>query len=465
MCPNCGTRLEKKGKKKRKLPTRGGQEVELEREYGVCPKCGQGIFPLDEELELLPGALTPHGHECLVRLASWMPFQKAVEMLEDFMGIRVSRIVSQRYTEEAGAAYEQMQNEEVERLEKEAPRAKPDADKIQISADGAMVPLLQGVWAEVKTLVIGAVQPEVVERGEKVVHTENLSYFSRKTTAQEFQRLALVETHRPGVENAKAVAAIMDGADWEQGFTDYRCPRAVRILDFAHAAEHVNNIGESLLGEHTPESQAWLKERLHCLKHGGPEKLMLEFQGLQRQYPQVQDISGNLAYLEKRKDQIQYPQFQADGWPIGSGMVESGNKLVVEARLKGSGMHWAEDHVNPMLALRNIICSDHWKEEWPKIENRLRQQARQRRENLHLSRITVSPPSIPKGRVPNLDAALISSLSAQIEQKDDSKKPKKNPWRNFKCGKALYQRSVSPNIYVTPHFEMRNAIDLKLGYN
>jgi hypothetical protein len=31
---------------------------------------------------------------------------------------------------------------------------------------------------------------------------------------------------------------------------------------------------------------------------------------------------------------------------------------VVEARLKGSGMHWAEGHVNPMLALRNVICSD-----------------------------------------------------------------------------------------------------------
>lgn len=45
MCPRCGTKLKKKGKKKRKLLTRGGQEVELEREYGVCPKCGQGIFP------------------------------------------------------------------------------------------------------------------------------------------------------------------------------------------------------------------------------------------------------------------------------------------------------------------------------------------------------------------------------------------------------------------------------------
>lgn len=44
-CPKCGTKLIKKGKKKRKLQTRGGQEVELEREYGFCPQCGEGIFP------------------------------------------------------------------------------------------------------------------------------------------------------------------------------------------------------------------------------------------------------------------------------------------------------------------------------------------------------------------------------------------------------------------------------------
>jgi YgiT-type zinc finger domain-containing protein len=45
VCPRCGAKLEKKGKKKRKLDTQGGREVELIREYGVCPKCGQGLFP------------------------------------------------------------------------------------------------------------------------------------------------------------------------------------------------------------------------------------------------------------------------------------------------------------------------------------------------------------------------------------------------------------------------------------
>lgn len=404
---------------------------------------GKGFFPLDEELELLPGMLTPHGHECLVRLAGWMPFAKAAEMLEDFLGIRVSRSVSRRYTEAAGAAYEQMQLEEVERLEKEMPRALKGADKLQISADGAMIPLLHGVWAEVRTLVIGEVQPIVEERGEKVVHTRNLSYFSRKISAQEFQRLALVEIYRRGVENAKEVAAIMDGADWEQGFTDYHCPQATRILDFPHAAEHVNGIGEFLYGEHTPESHAWLKERLHRLKHEGPDGLLLEFQQLQQQYPQPQSISSNLAYLEKRKAQMQYPRFQAQGWPIGSGIVESGNKIVVEARLKGSGMHWAEEQVNPMLAIRNIICSDRWKEEWPKIEASLRQQTRQRRYRLHQARIT-TPKTTPSRSSPNMDANFMQALATKFEQQNSPKKPKANPWRNFKHGKALFQPSSTP---------------------
>jgi len=301
-------------------------------------------------LQLLPGKLTPREHERLVRLAGWIPsFEKAVELFGDFLGIEVGKITSQRYTEEAGAAYEQIQNEEVEFLERHMPQACCGAEKMQISADGAMVPLLHGVWAEVRTLVIGDVQPAVEEKGEMVVHTQNLSYFSRKVTAQEFGRLALVEMQRRGVETAKQVAAVMDGADWEQSFVDFHCPGAIRILDFAHAAEHVNQIGEFLHGEHTPESQAWLKERLHRLKQEGPNKLLIELQKLQHKHPQAQALSGHLAYLKKRKAQMEYPLFQAQGWPIGSGMVESGNKLVVHTRLKGAGMHWAEEHVNPML--------------------------------------------------------------------------------------------------------------------
>ena len=404
---------------------------------------GKGFFPLDEALELVPGCLTPHGHECLVRLSAWMPFEKAAELLEDMLGIRVSKGVSQRYTEAAGAAYEQLQTEEVEQLEKEGPEPEAGAEKLQVSADGAMVPLVHGVWAEVRTVVIGEVVSKVDRDGKEEAHAANLSYFSRKVNAETFQRLALVEMQRRSVERAGKVAAVMDGAEWEQGFTDYHCPQAIRILDFPHAAEHVNLIGEALYGQHTTESRDWLSDRLHRLKHEGPDELLLEFQQLQKAHPEKEAITSNLAYLEKRRAQMQYPQFQAQGWPIGSGIVESGNKLVVEARLKGSGMHWAEEHVNPMLALRNVICSDRWKEEWPKIEAKIRQQDRAQRAQLHRSRKVASAVELIP---PNLlvDNLRLQPIAVPLAHNDQPQKPKRNPWRNFKHGKALYQPSTPP---------------------
>ena len=394
-------------------------------------------------MALLPGKLTPREHERLVRLSGWLAFERAAELVEEFLGIVVDKSMAQRYTETAGAVYVQIQEEEAVRLEQEMPEAAAGAEKMQISADGAMVPLLHGIWAEVRTLVIGEVEASKGEQGAGEVHAHNLSYFSRKVNAQEFQRQALVEVQRRGIENARSVAAVMDGADWEQSFIDFHCPQAVRILDFAHAAQHINPIGEHLYGEHTPQGQAWLKERLHLLKHEGPDALLNEFEALQRKLPDIQGISSNLAYLKKRKAQLQYPLFQAQGWPIGSRIVESGNKLVVEARLKGAGMHWAEEHVNPMLAIRNILCSGRWKEEWPKIESRLRKQTRQRRKSVHK---THHPPQPTTLVARALQGDFGNPFPEPVAQESISIKPKKNPWRNFKHGKALYQHSSPPKI-------------------
>lgn len=398
---------------------------------------GMGFFPLDEELELQAGKLTPKGHERLARLSGWMPFRQATELYAEFSGIRLSKIVSQRGTEKAGRVYEKIQDAEAQELLEKKPRPGAKPKKVQISADGCMVPLLHGVWAEVRTLVVGEVQAPVNEKGQMVVHTRNLSYFSRKVSSQTFETLALVELHRRGVENAPDVAAVMDGAEWEQSFTDYHCPRAVRILDFSHAAEHISPIGEFLHGEQTLQNKIWLDEHLHQLKHEGPTKLLAELQRLQRKHPTAELIRSHSAYLKKREAQMQYPAFQAQGWPIGSGLVESGNKIVVEARLKGAGMHWAEQNVNPMLAIRNILCSNRWREDWPKIEAALRAPKKKR---------TATP--VP--RVISGDEALSLVLKEKLTdvhaKRPTAIKPKSNPWRNFKHGKALFQPSSPPKL-------------------
>ena len=144
----------------------------------------------------------------------------------------------------------------------------------------------------------------------------------------------------------------------------FHCPEAVRILDFPHAAQRICQIGEAVLGVEHASLAAWQVRQLHHLRHAGPLELLASLRTFAAAQLKLPLVAENLAYLDKRVGQMQYPTFQAEGWPIGSGMVESANKLVVEARLKGAGMHWSRASVNPMLALRNAVCNDRWAEAW-----------------------------------------------------------------------------------------------------
>lgn len=400
---------------------------------------------------MLPGCLTPSLQQDLVRLGTWMPFGRAAQELHYFRRTDVSRPTAERITEAAGAAYEAVQSAEVERIERELPAAPAGPCQQLLSVDGAMVPLVGGEWAEVKTMVIGEVQPPVSVKGEPVIHSCNHSYFSRLADADTFQRLSLVETHRRGVETAQAVGAVTDGSEWIQGFVDYHRADAVRILDFPHAGEHLNGVGQLFFGEGSPQAQIWLVEQLHQLKYAGPTPVLAEVRRLVAARSEQTDMATHLAYLEKRAAHMEYPAFQAAGWPIGDGAVESGNKLVVEARLKGSGMHWARDHVNSMLALRNIVCSDRWDEAWPQIVNTLRQQERHRRtERRHNRRISSLPPPaaavLPPDHVPTPVAALgatciqcLASTPSRPSVPAEPKRPAANhPWRRMPIGRARF---------------------------
>ncbi len=202
-----------------------------------------GLFSrLYEELGLLSGGLTPRGEETLVRLSAWMPYASARELLEELLGVQVSKASARRATLHTGEAALAVWEAEVERLKQEAPQAPAGADKQALSGDGAMVHLVGGEWAEVKTLAMGQVTRN--RRGE--VCTQQLSYCSRLADAASFEHATLLQTHRRGLCRASEVCAVQDGAQWLQGLVDYHRADAVRILDFAHAAEYVNAIGQAV---------------------------------------------------------------------------------------------------------------------------------------------------------------------------------------------------------------------------
>jgi len=328
-----------------------------------------GFSPLDDELGLLPGSLTPRLQEALVRLSTQQPsFAKAATELTFFTGATLHADTARRRTEAAGAVLLAHQTAEAARILRTHPAPPPGPDTLVFSVDAAMVPIVGGQWMEVRTLAVGQVQPPRMTSEGPLIQTTQLSYFSRLTDSTTFAELAVLELHRRGIATAGRVGAVVDGAEWCQSFIDYQYADAVRILDLPHAAEHITLFGQIATPTGPLVSPSECARLRHALKHDGPDRVLAELRALVAAHPDLAEAAKPLAYLEKRQAQLAYPQFAAAGWPLGSGMVESANKLVVEDRLKGAGMHWVEVNVNPMLALRNAVCNDRWEECWGVIE-------------------------------------------------------------------------------------------------
>lgn len=343
------------------------------------PHVGRVFFPLDEELGLLPGNLAPRQHEHLVHLASWMPFAQASSLLTMLLGVQAGKETVRRLTEHAGRQMEQAQTQAATTPWQEEPSKIVPSLRLVMSADGAYVPLIKGEWAEVRTLAIGKVKPSCASGKKVETRASDWSYFSRMTSAEDFTALAEVQTRRRQLVQADEVGAVMDGAGWLQGMVDVHRPDALRILDFPHAAEHLSLLLQALeqAGMHLPADL--LPRLLHHLKHRGPRALLRLANRLPAALTEMEGVREQLSYLRKREALMDYPQFRQLGWPIGSGSVESANKLVVEARLKGAGMHWERKNVNPMLALRTGVCNDRWTESWQTGQRYQREQHHQRR--------------------------------------------------------------------------------------
>jgi hypothetical protein len=359
-----------------------------------------GFSPLDEELALEAGSYSSFVHESIVRLGSWLPFERVPAVVAHFTRVPVSAETARRLTEGAGRLLEAAETAAVVALEQVGCLPPAPPERVQVSVDGAQVPLVHQVWAEVKTLAVGTVTQRLGRKG-LTPHTQALSYFSRLADAATFRRVAWVETHRRGVTAATDVCGVVDGADWCQGFLDWHCPDAVRILDWAHAAEYVSAAARSVFGAGTPALTLWLDQQLTELKQGDPDEVLAALAALPAVWVSGPDglhcpRDTALGYLTKRRAQIAYADFTAAGYPIGSGTVESANKLSVEARLKGSGMHWARANVNPMLALRGAVCSDRWEAAWAlRGEQRRQQRAAARQARAAARHPAPAPPAPP----------------------------------------------------------------------
>lgn len=371
----------------------------------------------------------------MARLGSKLPFREAVDELGHSYHTAISEPTCRRVTQRSGQAAEAVARTFVEYLEKEAPDPETAPEKLLFSADGSFIQLTTGEWLEVKSVAIGEfASMERSGNGEGEVKTSNISYFSRSYPVRDFERYALGEMHRRGLDKATTVAAVNDGAQWIQSFIDYHCPQAVRIIDFSHALEYVADAGKAIWGEGSDAFKQWFPRMAHQLKHKPPQRTLADLRLLQpkaKTDEQAAVLDKAIFYLQTRLEMIDYPFFQNRGYPIGSGSVESGHKVVVQRRLKGAGMRWAAHHVDPMLALRDLICNRRWAEGWSQIV--AYQQKRRRKKQVpekHTEEKAVTEPLTfakleAAGQLPKERQTMeVSENKSTYRPADD------HPWRN-----------------------------------
>lgn len=374
ICLVCNSRLVSKGFVKRQMLTVVGQ-VEWKRRVGRCPhRCrGSQQTPLDD-------AMSINAHQqtstelmrlgCL--LAVFLPFELAAVMLQQLTGIVVSDDTIWQWVQVAGQqAIAQLQLQlqweaAGEHLPAESLDKMLEAMPLLIAADGVTVPFrpqLQTpkgkiVWREIKVALLTRLGRHRKKTGETVTRLHQRRLVAVLGDINALKPRLQLEAFRQGITTAPEVAWISDGARgfWRL-YQECFSARALGILDFYHAAQHLWKAASAYQDgnpERTP--QMWFERMRHQLRHGFVRRIIKELDWLSKQASTSEATKPVLRqvrdYLNNHLEHIQYRQFKKQGLPIGSGLIESACKWLIQQRFKGTGMRWSENGFNHLLHLR-----------------------------------------------------------------------------------------------------------------
>ena len=207
----------------------------------------------------------------------------------------------------------------------------------------------------------------------------------------------------------------------------------VRIIDFSHVLEYIAAVGKAIWGEGNEAFTQWFTRMAHQLKHHPPQCTLAElrlFLPRAKTESQAEPLDRAIFYIQSRLEMMDYPHFRQRGYPIGYGSVESSHKGVVQARLKLAGIRWAPSQVDPVLALRNLICNHRWADTWPKIVAYRRQLLWQKRREAIVQRQS-KPTTQPAKRLSLADLKVTPSPQPQPPPQPKSSRPAPDhPWRH-----------------------------------
>lgn len=394
LCPRCGRRFRiLREAQHRELGSRLGP-ISYNRPYGTCDYCKLSGAPMDWDLGLSSdvnvsvGLLERVCHASVVGRS----FEDAYEIikLHDMVDLNAGQL--RVLAESEGRRLAELRALDVKAYRENSLRVQcnESPELLVICADGGRVQTRQEErterWKENKVGVVydatAKPQPCVVRGEYQGAKAKTKTYAATMQPWEAFGWMLRVEAEQRGYLKAGTRLFLADGAKHIRDMKELQFPEATFILDWAHAAEHVNACAKAAFGEGSAAAKEWYSSHCEMLWNGKRDELIADIQKLAEDLGPVKDgekedsprkvlRQNGYSYFPNNKEAINYPAFRAQGWPIGSGVVEAGVKQFA-VRMKGSEKFWniggddTETGAEEMLALCALYrCEDgRWQRHW-----------------------------------------------------------------------------------------------------
>ena len=334
----------------------------------------KSIVPLDCYLGLagLPFKITPFA---MLKIAFWaqnqLSYQRAEEAIYEIMKIKVNDDTVRAVTDFVGKIVFERDcrnaDESISMLNNGSLSFPKDRDGVlYIQTDGAALNTRSqdkngSTWRENKLGEVfssknirywndhkGKLQHQILEK-------EYISYIG---SASEFKKHLFALALRNGYGHYKETVILSDGAAWIRNMAEELFPDAQHILDYFHLCENVNTFAKHLFKMDESRYKPWAKDICGRLKNGDFRYVLNELETFDR-VPNNSPINL-FGYITNNINNIDYASYEKKGYFIGSGAIESGNKLILQDRLKRAGMRWNPETAQSILTLKSKAESKIW---------------------------------------------------------------------------------------------------------
>ena len=342
---------------------------------------GQVFFPLDQQLKLWEA----HWSEGLAKEATWLSgvvasFEQAEETFSRIGHLSMSDSTIWRRAERWGEGFRQVEQEgqatanQIAQRGEVGPSPEKTAERMGVGLDGANIHIRQEGWKELKVGCVFDIEvrlifdPETEEQMEQG-HAVNNSYVAHLGGPERFGELLWAMAQQRGWEQPYDTQAIGDGAPWIWNLVNFHFYDSRQTIDYYHASEHLHQAADLLYPTDPEAAQRWLNRNETRLFQGHADQIAANLaQAASGHSQRHKDLRTQADYFGKHKRRMQYLEFREEGYPIGSGMVESEAKQF-KARFCGPGMRWSRDGAERLIPVRAAIMSHQFDTLWPVVYN------------------------------------------------------------------------------------------------